>query len=300
MILTTKNEKPNEKIINSIINDTEKKSLRTECLNTGKVWKRNCPNCSKEIFYCSKYTLKKFTNKNTLCITCSNKLIKRKPRGKTTTEEDLKRICPVCNKEVKYTTKWSRDDAVRKNKVCKECKPKIYRPDKGQIEKQRAKVLNWKPNEEQLKRMSSFQKGRKHTKEQHNKIAESNRGKKRNGESKKRMRLSRIEYIKLCKGQFYPTYNINACKYFEELDKEMCWNGEYATKNGEYYIKELGYWTDYFEPKENIIIEYDESHHYDADGMLKEKDVKRMNEIKKYLHCKFFRYNEKLKELKEY
>jgi ABC-type multidrug transport system ATPase subunit len=36
------------------------------------------------------------------------------------------------------------------------------------------------------------------------------------------------------------------------------------------------------------------------DGTLKEKDCIRMKEIKELMGCKFFRYNEKNQELKEY
>ena len=45
---------------------------------------------------------------------------------------------------------------------------------------------------------------------------------------------------------------------------------------------------------------YDEPHHYNIYGQLKEKDIKRMIEIKNHLHCRFYRYNEKTKELKEH
>jgi len=40
--------------------------------------------------------------------------------------------------------------------------------------------------------------------------------------------------------------------------------------------------------------------YYDRNGNLKLKDMMRMKFIMDYLKCKFFRYNEKTKELKEY
>jgi len=51
------------------------------------------------------------------------------------------------------------------------------------------------------------------------------------------------------------------------------------------------------------MVEYDEPYHYNVYGNLKERDAIRMKYIMKYimdkLKCKFFRYNEEKKELKE-
>lgn len=119
-------------------------------------------------------------------------------------------------------------------------------------------------------------------------------------ETKQKMRLTKIKHIIEKNGSVAPRFNLNACKYFDVLEKEKCWDGLYATKNGEFFIKSLGYFVDYYEPKLNIVVEYDEPKHYNIDNSLKEKDVKRMNEIKFKLNCKFYRYNERLKEFKEY
>ena len=148
--------------------------------------------------------------------------------------------------------------------------------------------------------MILFQKNRKHSLEQHIKIGISNKGKKRSDVVKKKMRLARINYIKSCFGQISPTYNRISCEYFDWLNKWSGWSGQYATNGGEYYIENLGYWLDYYEPTQNVVVEWDEPHHYNVNGNLKEKDVKRMNEIKQHLNCKFFRYNEKTKELKKW
>ena len=39
----------------------------------------------------------------------------------------------------------------------------------------------------------------------------------------------------------------------------------------------------------NVVIEIDESNHYNPDGTLKEKDVQRQKEIENFLKCKFIR-----------
>ena len=48
------------------------------------------------------------------------------------------------------------------------------------------------------------------------------------------------------------------------------------------------------------ITQYDEPHHYNRFGKLREKDIVRMNRIIKHLKCKFYRYNEKTEKLNEY
>ncbi len=97
----------------------------------------------------------------------------------------------------------------------------------------------------------------------------------------------------------HPNYNLDACKYFSKIEKENGWNGVYATKGGEYQIKKLGYFVDFYEPKLNIVVEYDEYGHF-RNGKLRNKDIKRMNEIKTNLQCRFLRYNVLNNELKEY
>jgi len=57
------------------------------------------------------------------------------------------------------------------------------------------------------------------------------------------------------------------------------------SRGGEYYIKELGYWVDGYDKKNNTVYEFDEEFH----KYQTEKDKKRQKEIKKILECKFIR-----------
>lgn len=86
-----------------------------------------------------------------------------------------------------------------------------------------------------------------------------------------------------------PSFNNNACVFFTKLNDIFGWKGLHATNGGEYHIKELGYFVDYYEPTLNLVIEWDEKTHYDVDGNLRKKDILREEEIKKYLSCKFIR-----------
>ena len=84
----------------------------------------------------------------------------------------------------------------------------------------------------------------------------------------------------------WPNYNRTACQIFDQLEKDIGWNGIYATKGKE---KRIGrFWVDYYEPSQNIVIEYDEPYHY-KNGKLREKDKIRQKWIENRIGCKFYR-----------
>lgn len=56
----------------------------------------------------------------------------------------------------------------------------------------------------------------------------------------------------------------------------------------------MKYYVDYFDATGNIVVEYDETSHYNSRWELTKKDVERQAEIKNLLGCRFFRYNEVL------
>jgi hypothetical protein len=103
--------------------------------------------------------------------------------------------------------------------------------------------------------------------------------------------IKRIEKNKLNGNQLVPNFNPNACKIIDEYGKRNEYNFQHAMNGGEFYIKELGYWVDGYDKENNIVLEIDEKQHFDKNGKLKPKDIKRMNEIKKFLGCKFIRIN---------
>jgi hypothetical protein len=122
-------------------------------------------------------------------------------------------------------------------------------------------------------------------------------GKSHTDESKSKMRKSTIKYIQEAKGKCVPRYNINACIYFNKLAKEKNWNLSHAENGGEFHIKELGYFVDAYDLEKNIVVEFDESKHYNSDNILLEKDLIRQEEIINTLKCKFYRYNSKIDKL---
>lgn len=98
-------------------------------------------------------------------------------------------------------------------------------------------------------------------------------------ETCRKMRLSAIKYRKSLDPGWHPSYNKEACKYFEEFDKQNNTKGQHAEKDGEYCIEDLGYYLDYINFDLKLIMEYDERRHY-ARGELKERDKIREQEIR--------------------
>lgn len=114
-------------------------------------------------------------------------------------------------------------------------------------------------------------------------------GKKHTKETKRKMRISTLDYIHDNKGQISPRYNKNSIEVIEKFGAENGYNFLHAENGGEYHIKELGYFLDAYDPHKNVVLEIDEKHHFDANGDLSEKDSIRQKEIESVLKCIFYR-----------
>ena len=125
-----------------------------------------------------------------------------------------------------------------------------------------------------------------------------NYGKKFSDEHKLKIRMSHIERIKGMGFHYKANFNPKACKYFDNINNERGWNLQHALNGGEQNI--LGYWLDAYDKEKNVVIEYDESYHYDKNGNLKNKDIKRMNRVINHLKCTFYRFNSITNTLQEY
>jgi very-short-patch-repair endonuclease len=110
-------------------------------------------------------------------------------------------------------------------------------------------------------------------------------------ETIKKLRLIRIKEIEIKNNldQVYPNYSSRACRFFDYLNNKFNLNGKHAENGGEFYIQDLGYWVDYYEPDLNMVIEWDEERHYYKNGGLKTKDKDRQREITNHLNCVFLR-----------
>jgi hypothetical protein len=117
-------------------------------------------------------------------------------------------------------------------------------------------------------------------------------------EHRRKVRLAhirRIEKLRMGGHVLKPNFNIDACKIINEYGQKHGYNFQHAMNGGEYFIDYLGYWVDGYDKEKNVVIDYyeDNHHHYNKNGMMKEKDVRRINEIKNFLKCKFIILEEK-------
>ena len=111
-------------------------------------------------------------------------------------------------------------------------------------------------------------------------------------EVRKKNRLRAIKRINnsLDNGhQINPNYNPAGCKLIDAYGEQNGYTFQHAENGGEFHIKELGYWVDGYDEGRNTIIEVDEAHHFDSDGNLTERDIRRQTEIVEYLGCDFIR-----------
>lgn len=217
--------------------------------------------------------------------------------GKPHSEERKKKI----SKSLKGREVWNKDlkniysdDTLQKMKRSggKHFKGKTYDEMYGED-----KSLSMR--EKSANRMQKSMKGRQPwnnglktgplSEEHKNKISKSNTGKKRSPECIKNIRIAVINRIRSRHGQCVPNYNPEACKLIDEYGRNNNYKFQHAENGGEFHIKELGYWVDGYDKDNNVVIEVDESFHFDINGNLSERDVIREKEITNFLDCKFIR-----------
>ena len=278
-----------EERIEDTIFETKRISSESGCENTTKRWERQCPRCNRLLSYSNKYKLQRANDNNSKCLKCCKAIV--------LDSEFYYRKCQSCDCDIAYTNKYAYYLAERKGVRCKKC---------SSI----GKNVGTHPSLDARRKMSLSHIGSKHTEEHKRSITgkgnpmygvhrydEQNPfyGKRHTDESKRKMRIAMCKQVLELQRASNGRINHIGKKegaYFAQLEKEMGWNGIYYGKSKKQFLVEhLGYFVDYYEPTLNIVVEYDEPRHY-RHGVLREKDVKRMNEIKAYLGCRFWRYDE--------
>jgi hypothetical protein len=276
-----------------------------------KMWRRICPECNKDIWTKSKCLIKS----KCLCQECGYKLNSRRTKV-VYTEEELSRKCPKCRCQIFYKEIKAKRVADRKMTVCKSCqsnqtseaykgksfeerlgknkakivKRKISQSNKGRIFSQSTRQLISEHRKEYYKKNPFAASGKNNPMHGIHRYGKNNPNYRQNW-SEERKDAARVS------SAIPHRYNKNACLYLNKLSEEMGWNLQHAENGGEYLIKR--YFVDGYDKERNIVVEYDERHHYSG-GKLKQKDIDRMNKIIQYTGCRFYRYNERTKELKLY
>jgi hypothetical protein len=218
------------------------------------------------------------------------------------------RNCPNCNKELKTTNKYWYIKSSKENKKCGSCTligREFSAEWKNKLKENHANVcgennpFNGKRHSnESITKMLNTRKEHPTWKQNVSNAMKKIRdaywtddNPMNNPNSVSKIRLKRINEIKnKHEGQISPNYNKSSISILENKAKELgITDLQHAENGGEFYIKELGYWVDGYSKEKNIVIEYDEPHHYNSNGELREKDKIRQQEIEKLLSCKFIR-----------
>lgn len=213
------------------------------------------------------------------------------------------RKCPLCGRSLSYHNKSNLTRSINKNSCCNFCSSqnKAKNPDyinKISISKMGDKNP-CKRDDVKLK-LSIVGKGKhNHTKEIREKISNGNKGKIISEYTKQKMREAVLKKIQKY-GVYARNFNPIACKYIDDINNRVGWKLQHALNGGEIIVS--GYSLDGYDKNLNIVLEYDENrhNHFDVDGNLKLKDIKRMNNIIQALQCRFLRYNEKTNKILEY
>ena len=227
-----------------------------------KKWIRKCPNCNKLLIYSHQSGWYRANKRN-----CR---------------------CSHCDKIRRYSTTNISD------KISKSLKGRIFSKEHKEKLSLRTKGKN-NPMYGKIGKLNPFY-GKRHSLETKEKIGKLstkiNTGRKHSAETIKLWRKIAINRKKKL-GIFddHPYYNPIACKLIDDYGKRNGYNFQHALNGGEIELKELGYWVDGYDKNKNTIFEYNEPHHYDINGNLKEKDKRRLNEIKTHLQCKLIIYN---------
>lgn len=273
----------------SITNDIKKELNKKNLTDTTKKWERKCPKCNDTIYHTNKINCDRLNRLQMICRKCvgeSQRLYKT---------QCFERICVKCNKITIYKTRKSFNQAEKQNRLCFNCTPR-------QVCKEETKLKIGLKNRGKNNGMY----GKTHTMEYRKilsqKLINNPLYKTSQGIQKMTLTLRKKYAEKLNNtGIKCPRFNPNACKFIDEYGRQNGYNFQHALNGGEVYFKNIGVWVDGYDREKNVIFEFDEKHHYDINNKLKEKDIKRMIDIKRELNgCKIIRYNERLNEIKEY
>jgi len=217
-----------------------------------------------------------------------------------------KKMVPPSRISQKYCSKYCVNNSKERNniisesrkghKVTNKTRQKISNTLKGNVPWNKGKkfpgkvwgkpFLKGHPRERTIEHSIKISKaltGKKASQETIQKLIKSHTDKKASQETRRKMRIAKINHLEKCVchgGQLSPGYNHEACEWFKQFDiinNTLGQHAESENKEGEYHIKSLGYFVDYINHEEKIIIEWDEKHHNNE--KQKASDITRQKEI---------------------
>jgi hypothetical protein len=225
-----------------------------------------CKDCHPKLL---KDSIPQFKN---VCIKCGvESPVKYKPRVKQNWECSVcrntkEKSCPICNN--KFITKWNSQTCSYK------CMNILIAKNIGGPE-----VVNLSQIE-RIRKTRRFANGAQFSGEKNGMY-----GKNHTEDTKRKMRIKRTQ--RFLKTGLTPRVNLSACSAIDKLGYELGYKFQHGNNGGEFYIKQLGYYVDGYDQKNNVVVEYDELHHLQETRKI--KDDVRQTEIIELLKCKFIR-----------
>jgi hypothetical protein len=216
------------------------------------------------------------------------------------------RICSFCGGLSYYSNNHDMNKAIRKNQRCRKCADRDHavrmtgegNPRFGvsvdvEVVAYIAKALRERTQTpEDIERNRRLLKDNRRTgkrkvlKERHKeKLRQLTTGIKRSESCRQKHRELHLARIERQEGPLFPNYSRIACQMFDEINKELGWSGQHAEHIGE--ARFLGWFVDYYEPTQNIIIEFDDLKHERPEQ--RERDRLKEKELIELLGCKFIR-----------
>ncbi len=272
---------------NDITNETKKEFVKNECENTGnkKVWKRNCPKCSKELTYYSRQNLWRANKNRCICNFCSG--INRKGR----------KVSPEIKEKIsKNGTKYHLPNRITLTCLCgnkwninKRNYIRFYlKPNKQPlcsfcINQEIANNITHKQKQIRSKKMSQIMKGRKIT--WNDSLVKNHWTKDLTKNNSIREKISNTKSILISQGKikfntgfksgYYKSIKTNNIEYYHsswELNKMKLLD----------VSKDVVWWT----KNHKIRIPYSYNgviHHYIPDFLIKKKSKIILEEVKGYI-----------------
>lgn len=229
----------------------------------------------------------------------------------------FQRNCPDCGKVMTYTSQSGYDYGKTRNSKCTSCCQRVYDSPKKCVDCgvpilrvstrcrscSRKGKFNWvkrngglKPDTiRKLKEIGSgknhFNYGKSLSASTKRKISLAHKRENLTDEQIKNYRIGAMKRVSRMRNEcskLAHNYNPIACRFFEKLNAELGWNGVHAmSSGGEHSIQELGYFLDYYEPTQNVVIEWDEPYHKRKKQRI--KDAEKQTQIVDLLKCHFYR-----------
>ncbi len=201
---------------------------------------------------------------------------------------------PKCKKIIIYSTKRNFDTGNKNNTLCRNCS--MFGKNNSMYGKRKEETGMWNKqhSKEACIKMGKSKRNIPRSIETKLKISKSTKGIKKQSEEAKqkigkavRIRIRKTLEKNLLNGhQIVPFFNSNACKIIEEYGKKNKYDFQHAMNGGEICID--GYYPDGLDKEKKTIIEVDEKHHFDINGNLREKDIRKQQYLEN-LGYKFIR-----------